>query len=294
MSEVKLNLIDGRQILCGTIHGSIGDACVAALSAEPESISELEAALKRYVRVGRSPNNPMHSVSQAIEGVAKDLPGLFALFHPVSEIDEEPWDAGILIIDLAARIVAAESTYSQPQARGEIAYHDGQRSTELAVLYGVSDEWKFLNGITEYKACSLERNRERANQTPLDARSVLYGPALLEFIVNSVRQSPICVEARLQNSIAEVLVANDALSVAADETTDTLLADELSAIHARWLMTCRDDLAGQSPRDVLLAKQDFIDFDLHTRQLQWTMQGEGPPPCLLLILFVSLRRLRHA
>jgi len=44
VSEVKLNLIDAQQILCGTIHGSIGDACVAALSAEPEIISELEAA----------------------------------------------------------------------------------------------------------------------------------------------------------------------------------------------------------------------------------------------------------
>jgi hypothetical protein len=281
MSEVKLNLIDGRQILCGTIHGSIGDACVAALSAEPESVSELEAALKRYMGGGRSGNNPLPNDPNAIESVVKNPPGLFASFHQVSEIDEEPWDAGILIIDLAARIVAAESSYSQPQARGEVPYHDGQRSTELAVLYAVSDEWKFLKGITEYKACSLERNRERANKAPLDTRSVLYGPALLEFIVNSVRQSPICVEARLesQNSIGEVFVANDVLSGAADETTETIIAGELSAIHAHWLMTCRDDLAGQSPRDVLLAKQHFIDFDLHTRQLQWTMQGEGPP-CL--------------
>jgi hypothetical protein len=44
VSEIKLNLIDAQQVLCGTIHGSMGDACVAALSAEPESIAELEAA----------------------------------------------------------------------------------------------------------------------------------------------------------------------------------------------------------------------------------------------------------
>jgi hypothetical protein len=44
-------------------------------------------------------------------------------------------------------------------------------------------------------------------------------------------------------------------------------------------MTPRDDLRGQSPRDVLLARQDFIDYDLHTRSMQWSLQGEGPP-CL--------------
>ena len=50
MSEVKLNLVDGQQILVGTVHGSIADACIAALSAEPETIAELEAALARYVK----------------------------------------------------------------------------------------------------------------------------------------------------------------------------------------------------------------------------------------------------
>jgi len=201
---------------------------------------------------------------------------------------EEPWDAGVVIIDLAARIVAAESTYSQPHGRGEVRYHDGTQSTDFVVLYSVSDEWKFLNSIAEYRSRRLARVRERANKTPLDARSVLYGRALLEFIVDSVRQSPICREARFetQNSIdqsnderADELVANNTLTASPNETPEEILAGELSAIHARWLMTHREDLTGQSPRDVLLAKQDFIDFDLHTRQLQWSDQGEGPP-CL--------------
>src|SRR5258708_18083220 len=44
-------------------------------------------------------------------------------------------------------------------------------------------------------------------------------------------------------------------------------------------MSPRDDLRGESPRDVIFAKRELIDFDLHTRELQWSMQGEGPP-CL--------------
>jgi hypothetical protein len=40
MSEIKLNLVDAERVLHGTIHGSIADRCVAALSAEPETIGE--------------------------------------------------------------------------------------------------------------------------------------------------------------------------------------------------------------------------------------------------------------
>src|SRR5512132_364421 len=99
MSEVKLNLIDSQQILQGTIHGSVADACVAALSAEPETIAELNAALARYIKP---------------TGDAATQSGEFASFHSAAEVDIRPWDAGVVIIDLAARIVAAESTYSQP------------------------------------------------------------------------------------------------------------------------------------------------------------------------------------
>jgi len=64
-----------------------------------------------------------------------------------------------------------------------------------------------------------------------------------------------------------------------DEAEQDALAKQISTIHARWLLTPRDDLRGQSPREVLLAQQDFIEFDLHTRSLQWSLQNEGPP-CL--------------
>lgn len=77
MSEVKLNLVDARQTLVGTVHGSIADACVAALSAEPETIAELEAALARYVR-------PINQFK------------VFGSFRPRAEIDIEPWDAGVV------------------------------------------------------------------------------------------------------------------------------------------------------------------------------------------------------
>ena len=128
MSEIKLNLTDAQHIMHGTIHGSIADRAVAALSAEPETIAELEAALARYMK----PDTTF---------------GPFATFHETAEIDEQPWDAGIVIIDLAARIVASESTYSQPGAQGQVSYHDGVSATDITVLYRIPDDWLFLNSI---------------------------------------------------------------------------------------------------------------------------------------------------
>ena len=169
MSEVKLNLIDSQQLIHGTIHGSIVDRCVAALSAEPETIGELEAALTRYMK--------------PVEGHSP-----FDTFRQTQEVDDQPWDAGVIIIDLAARIVAFESSYSQPGATGQVDYHDGENATDVTVLYRVADDWLFLNSIQKYK--QVRPNRVQRRLVPsLDARAVLYGKPLLEFISNAVSQA---------------------------------------------------------------------------------------------------------
>ncbi len=50
MSEIMLNLLDARRTIHGPVHGSMGERIIAALSAEPESIDEVQAALARFVR----------------------------------------------------------------------------------------------------------------------------------------------------------------------------------------------------------------------------------------------------
>jgi hypothetical protein len=128
MSEVKLNLVDAEKTLVGTIHGYLADACIAACSAEPETIAELGAALARFVG-------------------PRDEFAVFGSFRSRQEIDTEPWDAGIVVVDLAARIVAVESTYSQPQVEGQLLHHDGTKSTEFPILYRLPSDWKFFNSI---------------------------------------------------------------------------------------------------------------------------------------------------
>src|SRR6476620_10988185 len=259
MSEVKLNLVDAERVLHGTIHGSVAGSCVAALSAEPETIAELDAALARYLKLCDSGG---HFRSFRSNDFGADT-------RP--ELDTEPWDAGIVVIDLAARIVANESSYSQPGPEGEVCYHDGHAATDVSILYRLPDNWLFVNSVDAYRWSRERRLRERAANPAFDARPVLFGRPLLEFLINTYRSLP--TETR------NAFVSQSQLATDEESPTQEALAKEVGAMHARWLLTVRTDLRGQSPRDVLLAKQDYLDFDLHTRSLQWSQQNEGPP-CL--------------
>jgi hypothetical protein len=123
-------------------------------------------------------------------------------------------------------------------------------------------DWLFVNSADAYLWSRERHQQQREAKQPLDTRAVLYGPPLLQFIVKSVTGLGV-----------ETNPSSD------DEAAQEALAKEIVRIHAEWLMTPREDLREQTPRDVLLLKQDLIDFDLHTRCLQWSFVGEGPP-CL--------------
>jgi hypothetical protein len=259
MSEVKLNIVDSNQVLHGKIHGSVVNAAVAALSAEPETISELEAALDRY--------------EKRTDGFRH-----FAGFDDDIEIDDRPWDAGIVVIDLLARIVASESTYSLLSPEGEVNYHDGHEMTDLKIYYRIPNDWRFVSSVAEYEGIREERARTRL-APPLDVREILYGAPLLEYIARrSIASSVRDDIQRLTGPATEQEQPQDSTS-RKDDAAAKLIYEEAVKIHADWLMTPRAELGGMTPREVILAKQDFIDFDLHTRAMQWSFQGEGPP-CL--------------
>lgn len=243
MSEIKLNLVDAHTVLCGTIHGSMADRCVAALSAEPETIAELETALARYA-------NPRDGQSE------------FASFRTHSEIDAKPYDAGLVVIDLSARVVASESTYSQPDPEGQVYYHDGTKLTDLPISYCLPDDWRFVNSVEAYEWSAARRRKERQTNPPLDARAVLYGLPLVEFVYKAAAE-----------------LRDKSLTFPPDEPAREAMDREIVQVHANWLMTVRADLRGRSPRQVMLEKQHFINLDMDSRCMQWTIQGEGPP-CL--------------
>lgn len=254
MSELKLNLVDSQKVLCGKIHASIADRAVAALTAEPETIEELKLALTRY------------------EKEARDY-DLFSCFRESHQVDEESWDAGLMIIDLSARLVAIESTYSCPSAEGDIHFHDGECASEIVIPYQLSSDWKFVYSLDQYIFTHREPVAARAAIPPFDARRVFYGEPLFKFIADQVLL--LSAETKASSRLGQ---SSENWQAVVDCRADN---DWPSQIHAKWLSTPREDLLQQTPRDILLARQDYIDFDMHTRELQWSFLHEGPP-CLPL------------
>lgn len=105
MSEVRLVVRDADCDWSGTIHGSDADCGIAALSADPVTLQELEAAMARYAKPSRS--------GQFLSNLRRDS-------------CDEPHDAGLVVIDLEARLILVDSTYSSPGLTGHVAYHNGE------------------------------------------------------------------------------------------------------------------------------------------------------------------------
>ncbi|PYP84486.1 MAG: hypothetical protein DMF61_19970 [Blastocatellia bacterium AA13] len=110
MNEVRLNIIDARGAVNGIVHCGLAEGAIAALSAEPETITELETAIERFIRRG------------------ENLGGGFQSFKPGE--DFEQWDQGTVIIDLAVRVIATRSLYCTLKGRGDVEYYDGDRARD--------------------------------------------------------------------------------------------------------------------------------------------------------------------
>jgi hypothetical protein len=227
MSEIAFTIRDATSAIHAHIHGSRTDYLVAALSADPETIPELQAALKRY------------------------LPGEAASFfqHWHSGPDTQPWDAGVCVIDLAARLVVLQSTYSLPERTGGVTVRD-HKGKEETIRYHLADDWLFTHHVDGCESLARKRRAEREANPPFDARPVLYD-RVCEFIASRCATEP---------------------------AVDTQQAeDRIRAIHADWLTTPRDDLRGAAPRDVLLKYRSHIGWQLQDRSEQWTVQHAAPP-----------------
>lgn len=227
MSEIRINIIDHSQTISSDIHGSFGDVIVASLTAEPETIEELEGAIQRFIR-------------------RESEKSFFSWFRKGENF--EPYDAGLLVIDLSAKIIMADSTYSYYSTEGNVRIETDEND-DFNLPYKLSDDWKYVRSMPEFEGVAKSRRAERLKNPPVDVREILFGKPLCSFIA------------------AEYLANKD-------EQDEDLFTE----IHAKWLMTARDDLRGNAPREVLLEKHDFIESDLHSRSLQWSFTKIEPSP----------------
>jgi hypothetical protein len=160
MSEVRLVVREAGRDWSGTMHGSFADRAIAALNADPVTLAELEDATARFARP--SPHGRFF---------ANLRPGLHA----------EPHDAGLVVVDLIARLVVTDSTYSSPGKKGTVEYHDGQCCTKTRLRYHLADDWLFSSDGNNWQHLA-EKRRERAARPAQGARAVFYGRPLVEFV----------------------------------------------------------------------------------------------------------------
>lgn len=256
MSQFTMTIIDPHRAIHGQPHGSFLDDVVAALSADPETIEELEAAMARFMEI--------------------DGDGPFTSW--LDGVDDEPYDAGACVIDLGARFVAAGSTYSLPFREGQVQYRCGdcRHDDDPCVSFQLSDDWVLRFEMTDWQGEADHRRAKRLAEGRLDFRKVLYEEVCL-FIVEQ------CLaargdQARVGDWTPPPGWTFSELPERVGDDTMRLAEHAVAEIHARWLMTPRDDLRGQSPRDVLLTGREHIDADLWSRCNQWSVFRACPPP----------------
>lgn len=285
MSEVRLVVRDAECDWSGTVHGGCADRAIAALAADPVTIEELSTAIGRFDASGRV----LGSLRQGL--------------------NDEPYDAGLVVIDLIARLIVVDSSYSTPLMEGSEAYHDGDCCTDKWLNFHLAPDWKISSDGLHWKSLADDRRVENLARPPRDLRQVLYGRPLLEFIARGCfaafgRRDEIAAAVRAERAklaaqraesarrnpakddddwlamIAAIHEAEPDLRTPAEIERDdyaSLFYDTLKQIHIDWLMTPRDDIGGNHPREAMLEQHDHIVWDLQDQSQNWSTIHRQPP-----------------
>jgi hypothetical protein len=211
---------------------------LAALDTDPETLTELQAAMRRY-----QPERKLVDTGRSLTGIAQAA-------GPTA------W----CLVDLVGRSVVAGGGFRLPDRSAAYEPDDARREQIDGfplVWLNTPDDWRFFTANRKWQE-RVAKRAKRAQQTqPLDARSILFGRPLLEFMADRVLAEPD------EGSPAEAWLK------------------PARRIHADWLMTQREDLGHRTPRELLVEDLERIQSELERRAQQWTMQAEAPPPLLL-------------
>lgn len=223
---------------------------VGALSADPRSFDELARAWLRY-----QPEVPL-----------EDLPWAECYGVPT----EGPW----LLLDLACLRIVAGGGAEVPENQAAFQRDEGPWHPEIPVVWiNLPPDWQCVAaGDGESAVLPLPIPAE-----PLDARGVLFGRALAEGLARRT-----LAVARREPLPTTQLGADDLPGSGPPAESPHEAAARQHAltvrVHADWLMTPREDLDGQPPRYFLHRGREWVDRELHNRELQWSHEGHCPRP----------------
>ncbi len=259
MSKMMFCVLDADRSLCAPCPAQFTDQFIPALCDDPETIEELQHAMRRF----QPPDDP----STPLRGWS---PGE----------SERSLDGGICIVDLAARLIVYQSTFCPFLRHGQVTWDDyppDEPSAARWIPYRIADDWKVTEQLKGWRADAQQRRRRRQADPPFDSREVLYNQ-VIPFIVEQ------CFAARggLEDGHGVWTPPGSwqwrelPRRTADGKTIST--DDAVAEIHARWLMTPRSELRGQSPRDVLHAQRSRIAMQIEDREFQWSSFGQCPSP----------------
>ncbi len=239
---------------------------IASLSANPTTFDELAKAWERY-----RPIEPLESFDRS------ETPAPFDLRH---------W----LVVDLARKQVRVDKDFDLPEGVG--AYGDDQQKRDdvtsgdggqVGVLENdATDELVFVNLPPEWTmestdGCwpdSLGRLPELVE--PIDVRGILYGRALAEFLASRVAR---CVrDEQLPDRYVSADKWTQVRQPSREERRIEFRWRKLTIrIHSEWLLTCREDLGGAPPRELLHRGRCWVEQELMFRASQWLKTKTAPP-----------------
>jgi hypothetical protein len=120
MSVLKMIIADDKYYVSGELHGSSAQLVYAACSRNPKSLEELDNLLPEF---------------DADEDLSSHFVGW------MDDLDLEPVDAGLIVVDLAKKWIYAQDTYFGAYRRGSYSPRDNDDET---IEYEFSNDWQFV------------------------------------------------------------------------------------------------------------------------------------------------------
>jgi len=280
MSTVRLLVRAADGNWSGIVPSRLASRTIAALSADPSSFEELRVAVRRFV------GYPAGS-----EPLAELVPGDW----------DTPHDRGIVVLDLVARMVAANAGFGQLSRKGELLWLECEEPgewdlTEALLPFELAEDWLLSNQTDAWRELANER-REAPSLGRFDFRRVLYGRPLYEYVALRVwdahrealdagrldagRLDAGQLDANRPQFTPEGYIAEPEDDDPPLERFDFRGSNAewaiIKRLHIDWLLTPRTDLREASPREIALAGHGQIAADLEDQSRRWILLDAEPP-----------------
>lgn len=161
MKKIMLTICDSERAIHDVSHGGVIATMVPALGADPETIAELERALRRHV----SSNRHARHLRNWSVGTA---------YTPAAD--------GICMIDLPGRLVAYEWNCPEIGTSGVFECKVAPSNEVRSYPYYLSAEWLLKKGVDDWDTLVDQRRQDRAERFLPGARDVLYNEVIKHIV----------------------------------------------------------------------------------------------------------------